>query len=84
MPFPEWPAVSLWLQPSVPHPAKTQQAVSDQEWKNIRKVVGGPEYIGSKWECSYCKKVRLGGRIATFSYRKSLDFLMFQKSWFQA
>jgi hypothetical protein len=60
------------------------QAVSDAEWRSIRRAVGGPLYTGSKWKCPRCENVRLGGRIATFSYRKSLDFPMFQKSWFQA
>jgi hypothetical protein len=61
-----------------------EQAVSDDEWKKIREIVGGPEHAGWDWKCCHCKNVRLGGRIATFSYRKSLDFPMFQKSWFRA
>jgi hypothetical protein len=73
----------FWL-PAVDVLTVAQQALSDEEWMKIRKVVGGREYEGSRWKCCYCKNVRLGGRIATFSYRKSLDFPMFQKSWFQA
>jgi hypothetical protein len=34
--------------------------------------------------CICSDKVALGTRIATFSYRKALDFPMFQKSWFAA
>jgi hypothetical protein len=34
-------------------------------------------------QCPSCA-VPLGTRIATFSYRKALDFPMFQKSWFAA
>lgn len=34
--------------------------------------------------CICSTKVGLGTRIATFSYRKALDFPMFQKSWFAA
>jgi hypothetical protein len=34
--------------------------------------------------CSCSEGVPLGARIATFSYRKALDFPMFQKSWFAA
>ena len=34
--------------------------------------------------CLCSTEVALGTRIATFSYRKALDFPMFQKSWFAA
>jgi hypothetical protein len=34
--------------------------------------------------CICADDVRLGARIATFSYRKALEFPMFQKSWFAA
>ena len=34
--------------------------------------------------CFCADRVPLGSRIATFSYRKALDFPMFQKSWFMA
>jgi len=37
-----------------------------------------------QWQCHQCQGVPLGTRIATFSYRKALDFPMFQKSWFEA
>lgn len=35
-------------------------------------------------KCLCSPQVELGTRIATFSYRKALDFPMFQKSWFAA
>src|SRR3989442_4543596 len=35
-------------------------------------------------KCLCSEEVALGTRIATFSYRKALDFPMFQKSWFAA
>ena len=73
----------FWFPPA--HVAKVaNQAVSDAEWKTIKSAVGGAPQTGSNWKCADCEDVRLGGRIATFSYRKSLDFPMFQKSWFQA
>lgn len=37
-----------------------------------------------QWTCPFCPRVRLSTRLATFSYRKALDFPMFQKSWFTA
>jgi hypothetical protein len=33
------------------------------------------------WHCYECQGVALGTRLATFSYRKALDFPMFQTSW---
>jgi hypothetical protein len=46
------------------------------------------ESVGLLWQprvqCLCSKNVPLGTRIATFSYRKALDFPMFQKSWFAA
>ena len=38
----------------------------------------------TKLRCLCSEKVELGTRIATFSYRKALEFGMFQKSWFAA
>jgi hypothetical protein len=35
-------------------------------------------------KCNECKGAFLATRMATFSYRKALDFPMFQKSWFSA
>ncbi len=37
-----------------------------------------------QWRCRRCQGIPLGIRIATFSYRKALDFPLFQKSWFLA
>jgi hypothetical protein len=45
-----------------------------------RKSIGAAR---PRWLCANCK-TPLGTRIATFSYRKALDFPMFQKSWFTA
>jgi hypothetical protein len=38
----------------------------------------------ARWHCTHCMNVSLGTRIATFSYLKSLEFQMFQKSWVSA
>lgn len=40
--------------------------------------------LQTKVKCLCSPEVELGTRIATFSYRKALDFPMFQKSWFAA
>jgi hypothetical protein len=34
-----------------------------------------------QWRCHRCEEVSLGTRLATFSYRKALDYPMFQTSW---
>ncbi|TAM79781.1 MAG: hypothetical protein EPN47_18485 [Acidobacteria bacterium] len=61
------------------------QALTDAEWKIICSTIGTPEtHRASNWTCCYCNGVRLGGRIATFSYRKALDFAMFQRAWSEA
>ncbi|MGD0126919.1 MAG: hypothetical protein ABSF46_16290 [Terriglobia bacterium] len=61
-----------------------EQALTSVEWEVIKEATGRTErYRGAKWKCPVCN-VLLGGRIATFSFRKALDFPMFQKSWFHA
>src|SRR5260370_7442599 len=40
--------------------------------------------LQTKVRCLCSSDVELSTRIATFSYRKALDFAMFQKSWFAA
>lgn len=56
------------------------QLLSRQEWKKIN-----PAHKSKlPWYCSRCDEVCLGTRIATFSYRKALDFPMFQNSWVSA
>lgn len=57
------------------------QLLREQEWSIIDPShrSGGPQ-----WHCHKCQGVPLSTRIATFSYRKALEFPMFQKSWFEA
>jgi hypothetical protein len=50
-----------------------------------RGVVPTPRLFQStNWRCTCSDKAFLGTRVATFSYRKALDFPMFQKSWLAA
>ncbi len=75
----------FWF-PSQQAPKIAQQALNKADWRRIRQALGNtvqPRREGN-WRCYYCETVRLGGRIATFSYRKALEFPMFQKSWFEA
>lgn len=57
------------------------QLLSRDEWKQIAPH---SDYKSRIWNCAFCGDVPLGIRIATFSYRKALDFPMLQKSWFSA
>ncbi|HWR17722.1 MAG TPA: hypothetical protein VN577_23030 [Terriglobales bacterium] len=69
----------FWFHPSeVTHIA--DQILSKEEWREIRPDTAAKP----RWECARCSGVVLGTRIATFSYRKALDFRMFQISWFRA
>lgn len=55
------------------------QILGQDEWKRI-----APKALGNatkQWECPHCERVVLSTRIATFSYRKALDFPMFHQSW---
>lgn len=55
----------------------------DKDKKNVETTIERlNKRIRVKCPCS--GTVPLGTRIATFSYRKALDFAMFQKSWFAA
>ena len=54
---------------------KKRRLVQDAVWRQQQH----PEL-----RCLCSEKVSLGTRIATFSYRKALDFPMFQKSWLAA
>jgi hypothetical protein len=61
-------------------PRIADQILTEEEWKRIRPEVK-PK---ARWQCARCSGVELGTRIATFSYRKALDFPMFQISWLRA
>lgn len=57
------------------------QLLSPEEWN---KIDPDNHHAADRWLCSHCGGKSLGTRLATFSYRKALDFPMFQKSWFSA
>jgi hypothetical protein len=69
-----------------------EQLVQQGDWARIREVISSrlgrrhPTSSGGAKQClcPCSDKVPLGTRIATFSYRKALDFPMFQKSWLSA
>ena len=55
------------------------QILGPEEWKRI--APRAPANAKEQLECDHCERVKLGTRIATFSYRKALDFPMFHQSW---
>jgi NAD-dependent SIR2 family protein deacetylase len=57
------------------------QLLSSEDWKRIDPDT---PHANDRWHCGRCGGNSLGTRFATFSYRKALDFPMFQKSWFSA
>lgn len=65
------------------------QLLSPQDWERIDKTLKEhrilPKPIKSRHTpksiCNKCTGVALSTRLATFSYRKALDFPMFQQSW---
>jgi len=58
----------------------SNQLLTDPEWK----LVLPREHRTKRWTCPTCKEVLLSTRLATFSYRKALDFAVLQKSWSKA
>lgn len=57
------------------------QLLSSEDWERIDPDI---RHTNDRWRCGRCGGNSLGTRFATFSYRKALDFPMFQKSWFSA
>jgi hypothetical protein len=57
------------------------QLLSLEDWNRID---ASSTNESDRWHCGRCGANSLGTRFATFSYRKALDFPMFQKSWFSA
>jgi hypothetical protein len=58
------------------------QLLSKDEWQRIAPTA--PANAKEQLECPACDGVVLTTRIATFSYRKALDFPMFHQSWSNA
>jgi hypothetical protein len=70
---------SFWF-PATKSSEIAKQLLSDSEWEQIDpKRVRHPQ-----WLCRYCENVPLGTRLATFSFRKALDFPQFHQSWLAA
>jgi len=61
--------------------------LSNGDWDAIGRVLDleiDDDLRKPQRDCPCCPNVPLGTRIATFSYRKALDFPMFQRTWFSA
>lgn len=70
----------FWMQPDETYKV-AGQLLSSEDWKRIDPA---SHHSNDRWHCGRCGADSLGTRFATFSYRKALDFPMFQKSWFSA
>lgn len=83
----------FWFQPDASD-RLSNQLITDDDLRRMtgflkprfRRQVESNDFMGfrTKLRCLCSEKVELGTRIATFSYRKALEFGMFQKSWFAA
>lgn len=54
------------------------------DWDHVRSVlkeVTNDEFDTKHWQCCNRREIELSTRLATFSYRKALDFAMFETSW---
>jgi len=61
------------------------QLITERDWNTIEATEGSSrKYRGASRTCPRCQAVGLSTRLATFSYRKALDFPMFHKTWFAA
>jgi hypothetical protein len=70
---------AYWF-PASDVPRIADQILTEKEWSHIRP--SGTSM--PRRHCIRCPDVELGTRIATFSYRKALEFPMFQRSWLRA
>jgi hypothetical protein len=70
----------FWMRPDETYKV-AGQLLSSEDWKRIDPA---SRHSSDRWHCGRCGADSLGTRFATFSYRKALDFPMFQKSWFSA
>ncbi|HZQ20312.1 MAG TPA: hypothetical protein VFA90_16490 [Terriglobales bacterium] len=70
----------FWMPPDETYKV-AGQLLSSEDWKRIDP---SSHHKIDRWHCGRCGADSLGTRFATFSYRKALDFPMFQKSWFSA
>jgi hypothetical protein len=61
-------------------PEKSSRVASQLLRSDDRKRIRYSTSV-EQWRCHRCEKVSLGTRIATFSYRKALDYPMFRTSW---
>ncbi|WP_201729579.1 hypothetical protein [Acidocella sp. C78] len=71
----------FWLPPNETEKV-AQTLFQDRDWR----AVFGPTYKGTypksvRPHCPHCRSQSLGTRIATFSYRKALDFPMHAATW---
>lgn len=74
----------LWFPPEQSSKIATR-LFTQRDWELVWATIGG-DYKDKAVEalCPCCEARGLGTRLATFSYRKALEFPMFHKSWLAA
>ena len=72
----------LWLAPEKTEKI-AQTLFRDRDWDAVG-LEGGPAPKTIDPDCPFCGARALGTRLATFSYRKALDFPMHASTWRQA
>jgi hypothetical protein len=60
-----------------------QELFRETDWRIVKKHIGENYKYGrhNLRKCPSCRARSLGTRFATFSYRKALDFPMYERSW---
>jgi hypothetical protein len=57
----------------------------ERDWKTVNDFIGrGGDQRIADWRCPSCGASALSTRLATFSYRKALNFPMYERSWLSA
>ena len=72
---------TFWFDPSATQRI-ANQLFKKTDWVIVEHRIGQKyEYKYNPRRCPSCSELGLGTRFATFSYRKAMDFPMYQRSW---
>ena len=74
----------FWLRPDATLRI-ARQLFKESDWEVVKRHIGQRyKHADGPRVCPSCRAQGLGTRFATFSYRKALDFPMFERSWLTA
>ena len=75
----------FWFEPAISTSRIASHLFTERDWTVVdRHIFGIPPKTTSNYRCPKCRARALGTRFATFSYRKALDFPMYERSWLAA